>query len=229
VFYKILRELEKSHRASIIHNDIKLGNIMVNSIGPNFKFYEVQLIDWNLATFYHRGVDSSAKRGTVCYYSPEQLFGTYHITPAIDVWALAIVMFTYYTDLKPFGTNCKSNNLRAIANLVGGQKMLALYKKYRFNSIASIPDLLSWEQNPQKHLPRDIDRVDPRTNEEDYTPELRDVFRRMLEPDPELRATPEELMKMPYFRKIKSLPAMYAMKQQKGSEKVEKLSARAHK
>ena len=37
----------------------------------------------------------------------------------------------------------------------------------------------------------------------------------MLEPDPELRATPEELMKMPYFRKIKLLPEMYSMKSKK--------------
>lgn len=119
----------------MVHNDMKLGNIMVNSIGPSFKFYEVQLIDWNLASFYYKGYESDLKRGTVCYYSPEQLFETYHITPAIDIWSLGIVMFTFYTDSKPFTFNCKTNDLRAILSLVGGKKLLDLYKKYRFNNV----------------------------------------------------------------------------------------------
>ncbi len=136
IFYKILKELEKSHRAGIIHNDIKMGNIMVNSIGPNYKFYELELIDWNLASFYYTGLDSDIKKGTVCYYSPEQLLLTYHITPAIDVWALGVVMFIFYTDSKPFTFNCKRDNLRAITSLVGGKKILDLYKKYRYNHVA---------------------------------------------------------------------------------------------
>lgn len=49
---------------------MKMGNIMVNSVGPTFKFYEVQLIDWNLASFYYTGYESDQKKGTVCYYSP---------------------------------------------------------------------------------------------------------------------------------------------------------------
>lgn len=39
IFYKALKELDKSHKAGIVHNDLKMGNIMINSIGPNFKFY----------------------------------------------------------------------------------------------------------------------------------------------------------------------------------------------
>jgi hypothetical protein len=42
-------------------------------------------------------------------------------------------MFVVYTDIKPFTFNCKSNNLKAIATLVGGKKMLDMYKKYRYN------------------------------------------------------------------------------------------------
>lgn len=70
-FYKMLKEMDKIHRAGVIHNDIKMGNIMVNSMGLNFKFYEIQFIDWNLAMFYHTGLDTKMKQGTVCFYSPE--------------------------------------------------------------------------------------------------------------------------------------------------------------
>ncbi len=116
---------------------MKMGNILVNSMGPNFKFYEVQLIDWNLATFYYTGSLEYSKRGTVCFYSPQQLLKGKSITPLVDIWALAIVMFTYYTDEKPFGLNCKNDNLKAITSLVGGDKIVSLLKKYRYPSLDS--------------------------------------------------------------------------------------------
>lgn len=49
--------MDTIHKAGIIHNDIKMGNILVNSMGLNFKFYEIQMIDWNLALFYYTGFD----------------------------------------------------------------------------------------------------------------------------------------------------------------------------
>ncbi len=49
---------------------------------------------------------------------------TMHVTPAIDVWAFAIVMFTFFTDAKPFSYNCKDDNLKAIATLVGVEKII---------------------------------------------------------------------------------------------------------
>jgi serine/threonine protein kinase len=55
IFYKLVKELKKTHSNGIIHNDLKLGNILINSIGPNFKMFETQLIDWNLASFYYLG------------------------------------------------------------------------------------------------------------------------------------------------------------------------------
>ena len=56
------------------------------------------------------------------------------ITPLVDIWALAVVMFTYYTDDKPFSFNCKTDNLKAIISVVGGDKILSLFKKYHYSS-----------------------------------------------------------------------------------------------
>jgi len=42
----------------------------------------------------------------------------------------------------------------------------------------------------------------------------------MFEPDPELRATPEELMKMKYFSKIKVMPQMYYYKNKKKAKTI---------
>jgi len=71
IFLKLLIELEKTHNAGIIHHDIKLGNILINSkYGSDYLFYETQIIDWNGAAFYHTGYDSNHKIGTKCYYAP---------------------------------------------------------------------------------------------------------------------------------------------------------------
>lgn len=100
-------------------------------MGHNFKIFDSQLIDWNMASFYFKGFDINIRKGTVCYYSPEQLMRASHLTPAIDMWALGIVMWTFFTDEKPFFSDCKDNNLKAIASLVGIEKLIKMHDKYR--------------------------------------------------------------------------------------------------
>lgn len=65
-----MKELDRLHRSGICHHDMKLGNILVNSKGADFKFYEAQIIDWNIANFYFKGYDEVGKHGTMCYYAP---------------------------------------------------------------------------------------------------------------------------------------------------------------
>jgi serine/threonine protein kinase len=44
---------------------------------------------------------------------------TLYTTPAIDIWALGVVMWTFFTDDKPFFSDCKENNIKAIATMAG--------------------------------------------------------------------------------------------------------------
>ena len=68
------------------------------------------------------------------------------------------------------------------------------------------------EQNPSNFPEKDYTTIQIKSNKEFYKRDLIEVFKRMFEPDPELRATPEELMSMDYFKKIKKLPEIYSMK-----------------
>lgn len=90
---------------------MKMANILIHSVGEGLRIVDPQLIDWNLATYYSKGYDSTEKKGTSCYYSPEAFIRTHHVTPAIDIFALAVVYFTFITEKKPFPVNCKTNNL----------------------------------------------------------------------------------------------------------------------
>ena len=98
IFYKTLRELDRIHSKGIIHKDIKMGNILLHAVTEDFKFFKLELIDWNLAVFYYTGFEHSKKGGTKCYYSPEILFKTDYLTPATDIWSLGIVMYKFITD-----------------------------------------------------------------------------------------------------------------------------------
>ena len=94
---------------------------------------------------------------------------SYHITPAIDIWALAVVMFTYYTDMKPFAINCKTNNMRAIASLVGVERLSQLQRKYRYNNVMMVELLGELEKEKEKYQPRDFADIVPKANKEHYT------------------------------------------------------------
>ncbi len=64
------------------------------------------------------------------------------MTPAIDIWALAVVMWSFMTDDKPFYYECKNNNLKAIASLVGMQRLIEIHTKYRLPFTGDYYDLL---------------------------------------------------------------------------------------
>jgi len=158
-------------------------------MGPNFKFYEVQLIDWNLAIFYYSGYDSNVKHGTTCYYSPEQTLKTSFPTPAIDVWALGVVFYTYLFDEKPFKVNCKVSNLKAIVSLVGGNKIVEMVEKYRYYSPENMDLILDIKKNPEKYPPTNFESLFQRKSQKLTDKNLIEVFKRIFVADPEERAT----------------------------------------
>jgi hypothetical protein len=77
-----------------------------------------------------------------------------HLTPAIDIWALGVVMWTFFTEDKPFFIDCRDNNLEAIASLVGIKKLIELHEKYRFPFTVQYYDMLHYHiNNPTKFPP----------------------------------------------------------------------------
>ena len=137
LLYKMCQKLEKAHAKGIIHNDIKLANILVTIENPDMaQFFDVKLIDWNLASFYYPGYASNGLKGTPCYFSPEQLFNVKHITPATDVYTLGMTMFYFLAQKKPFRVKCSArndNNIQSIASFVGYEAIKKVSLKYGYN------------------------------------------------------------------------------------------------
>ncbi|AQT70580.1 protein kinase domain-containing protein [Streptomyces sp. fd1-xmd] len=89
--------LEAIHRAGVIHRDLKPANIIVAEDGP-------RVIDFGIA----RALDGTAltqtglQVGTPGFLAPEQLTGGRALTPAVDMFALGVVL-TQAAGGAPFG------------------------------------------------------------------------------------------------------------------------------
>ncbi|MFF4849624.1 protein kinase [Streptomyces sp. NPDC001194] len=89
--------LDAIHRAGVIHRDLKPANIIVAEDGP-------RVIDFGIA----RALDGTSltqtgmQVGTPGFLAPEQLTGSRALTPAVDMFALGVVL-TQAAGGAPFG------------------------------------------------------------------------------------------------------------------------------
>lgn len=95
----ILTALEYSHRALLVHRDIKPGNVMVTQNG------QVKVMDFGIARAVSDNsatvADTSAVLGTAQYFSPEQARGE-TVDARTDLYSTGIVLFEMLTGRPPF-------------------------------------------------------------------------------------------------------------------------------
>ncbi|MES2093396.1 MAG: Stk1 family PASTA domain-containing Ser/Thr kinase [Actinomycetota bacterium] len=95
----ILTALEYSHRALLVHRDIKPGNVMVTQNG------QVKVMDFGIARAVSDNsatvADTSAVLGTAQYFSPEQARGE-TVDSRTDLYSTGVVLFELLTGRPPF-------------------------------------------------------------------------------------------------------------------------------
>ncbi len=96
---QVLTALEYSHRALLVHRDIKPGNVMVTQTG------QVKVMDFGIARAVSDNsatvADTSAVLGTAQYFSPEQARGE-TVDARTDLYSTGVVLFELLTGKPPF-------------------------------------------------------------------------------------------------------------------------------
>lgn len=93
---QLLSILEAAHSLGIVHRDIKPANIMITADG------RVKLADFGIAHVVGgTRLTGSGVIGTPAYMAPEQLQGL-AVTPAVDLWALGVTLYTAVAGRNPF-------------------------------------------------------------------------------------------------------------------------------
>jgi serine/threonine-protein kinase len=99
IIEQVLTALEYSHRAGVVHRDIKPGNIMIASNG------QVKVMDFGIARAISDSsatiAETSAIVGTASYFSPEQARGEI-VDARTDLYSTGIVLFELLTGQAPF-------------------------------------------------------------------------------------------------------------------------------
>jgi serine/threonine-protein kinase len=99
IISQVLTALEYSHRAGVVHRDVKPGNIMVTPGG------KVKVMDFGIARAVSDSSASIAETstivGTAQYFSPEQARGE-AVDARTDLYSTGIVLFEMLTARAPF-------------------------------------------------------------------------------------------------------------------------------
>ncbi|WP_460721239.1 Stk1 family PASTA domain-containing Ser/Thr kinase [Microbacterium aureliae] len=95
----ILEALEYSHRAGVVHRDIKPGNVMVTPAG------QVKVMDFGIARAVSDSsstvAETTAILGTAAYFSPEQAKGE-PVDARADLYSTGVVLYELLAGRPPF-------------------------------------------------------------------------------------------------------------------------------
>jgi serine/threonine-protein kinase len=93
--------LRAAHEACVVHRDLKLDNVFLLD-APCAGGYRIKLLDWGVA--HVLGEEDPLRgmvAGTLTYVAPEQIRGE-GLTPAADVYALAVLAYQLLFGAPPF-------------------------------------------------------------------------------------------------------------------------------
>ena len=95
----MLEALEFSHRAGVVHRDIKPGNVMITASGT------VKVMDFGIARAVSDSSSTVAETtqiiGTAAYFSPEQAKGE-QVDARTDIYSAGVVLYEMLTGRQPF-------------------------------------------------------------------------------------------------------------------------------
>lgn len=109
---QVAEALQEAHSKGIVHRDIKLENIMINSKN------QIKVMDFGLAKLKGtlRLTRTSSTGGTPAYMAPEQIQGG-EVDPRVDIFSFGVVFFEMLAGERPFPGDHDAALMYSILNL----------------------------------------------------------------------------------------------------------------
>ncbi len=103
IIKQVLTIVNYLHQKNIIHRDLKLENVMIQSMPtkdePDAPWY-IKLIDFGTAMRFKKGQRFKQAFGTSYYIAPEVLNGNYN--EKCDIWCVGVILYFLLSGRPPF-------------------------------------------------------------------------------------------------------------------------------
>ncbi|KAJ7760454.1 Pkinase-domain-containing protein [Mycena metata] len=120
--YQILRGLKFVHSASVIHRDLKPGNLLVNAD------CELKICDFGLSRGFENASHLTEYVATRWYRAPEIMLGFREYDTAIDVWSVGCILAELLSSQPLFKGKDYVDQLKKILDVLGSPEETVLQK-----------------------------------------------------------------------------------------------------
>lgn len=191
--FQLLKALEYSHSAGVMHRDVKPHNVMIDHAQR-----KLRLIDWGLAEFYHPRKDYNVRVASRYFKGPELLVDFEKYDYSLDMWSIGCMFAGMMFQKEPFFYGAdNSDQLVKITRVLGTDRLKAYLAKYKINLNARLDALVG--RYPRQPWSKFITSA----NQHLVTPEAVDFLDRLLRYDHQERLTAQEAMRHPYFDPVR--------------------------
>lgn len=139
LFKQIIESLAYCHSKNIVHRDIKLDNILLDSNG------RVKICDFGVGKIVKKGEKMVEQCGTPAYIAPEILKDEGYYGFAVDIWSAGVALYAMLYGTVPF----KANNMSELQKIIMKAKY-TLKEDISIESRELLKGLL--EKDPAKRL-----------------------------------------------------------------------------
>ncbi|KAJ6621371.1 kinase-like domain-containing protein [Mycena sp. CBHHK59/15] len=120
--YQILRGMKFVHSASVIHRDLKPGNLLVNAD------CELKICDFGLSRGHENASHLTEYVATRWYRAPEIMLGFREYDSAIDVWSIGCILAELLSSQPLFKGKDYVDQLKKILDVLGSPEETVLQK-----------------------------------------------------------------------------------------------------